>query len=118
MTNHSGPPSFNPDILDYNAIKTWSTQCADSFDTYEEDKGKVLSVESRIRRAGAALQAPSAAQWWHEKRTVLLAIPSWEKFVEVMVRRFVPATWQMEAFDAYYSTYQEKDLETLPQGRG
>lgn len=93
--------------LTANGLKLWLGQCEDGFDNYQDThKDSTLSVKTRIRLTGSAMQETSMAEWWSLGRKEYLDLGTWEAFVVKLKARFLPPGWKMDALEKFFACEQ------------
>lgn len=87
-------------------IRTWLEKCEDLFECAEYQYGKVLDGKMKVSLAGTKMVDPAAAAWWSEVRVNMKADADWDKFVDAVRERFLPANWKLGALEDFYMIAQ------------
>ncbi|KAF8511632.1 hypothetical protein BU17DRAFT_69582 [Hysterangium stoloniferum] len=97
--------------LTATAIEAWLGQCEDGFAIYtstKTDKAPDLSIETKIRLAGANMQEPTMAGWWNAGHMDFLKLTSWETFEKQIRSRFMPKGYKMVALRTFFLCAQNR----------
>jgi len=92
----------------------WLGGCEDAFESAESElaEGKELKEVDKIREAGMQMKGVGQ-QWWSQRRTVLKALPTWERFEAEVRSRFLSAGLTLSGMHTFHLLEQSGEFSTF-----